>query len=399
MKLSSNAKNAIMIGVMCSVSYLAVYIARNVLGVVTPTLIKDNIFSEEFLGTLSSLYFIFYAVGQLINGFLGQKIKASWMISAGLLLAGVSNYVFSKVVASLTASMVAYAMTGFFLAMIYAPMTRLVSENTEPIHAVRCSVGYTFASFFGSPVAGILAAALAWQSVFILSSAMLALMAVLCFVLFFILERKKVIKYNVYNHEKAPIKDGVKVLIKHSIIKFALVSMITGVVRTAVVFWLPTYFQQYLGYSESQASLVFSISTFVMATTTFITIFIYERLKRNMDKTLLIMFITSFIFFLLVFLLKHPILNIIFIVLAVMASNGAATMIWSVYCPSLRDTGMVSGATGFLDCLSYVGAAISSAVFGNAVNTIGWGNLILIWLGLMVVGIIVALPYKAFKKS
>jgi ATP-dependent metalloprotease FtsH len=158
-------------------------------------------------------------------------------------------------------------------------------------------------------------------------------------------------------------------------------------------------YQERMSYSESQASLVFSIATFVMATTTFITIFIYERLNRNRDKTLLIMFTAAFVFFLLVFFLKHPILNIVFIVLAVMSSNGAATMIWSVYCPSLRDTGMVSGATGFLDCLSYVGAAISTAVFGNAVNSIGWGNLILIWIGLMVVGIIVALPYKVFKKK
>lgn len=52
---------------------------------------------------------------------------------------------------------------------------------------------------------------------------------------------------------------------------------------------------------------------------------------------------------------------------------------------------MVSGATGFLDCLSYIGAAISTAAFGNAVNVIGWGNMILIWLGLMIFGIIVVL--------
>ena len=36
----------------------------------------------------------------------------------------------------LTASL-AYAMTGFFLAMIYGPMTKVVAENTEPLHAVR----------------------------------------------------------------------------------------------------------------------------------------------------------------------------------------------------------------------------------------------------------------------
>jgi hypothetical protein len=51
-----------------------------------------------------------------------------------------------------------YGMTGFFLSMIYAPMTKVVAENTEPIYATRCSLGYTFASFFGSPMAGVAAA-------------------------------------------------------------------------------------------------------------------------------------------------------------------------------------------------------------------------------------------------
>ena len=36
MKISQKAKEAVFLGTLCSVSYLAVYIARNVLGAVTP---------------------------------------------------------------------------------------------------------------------------------------------------------------------------------------------------------------------------------------------------------------------------------------------------------------------------------------------------------------------------
>ena len=82
------------------------------------------------------------------------------------------------------------------------------------------------------------------------------------------------------------------------------------------------------------------------------------------------------------------------IVLAIMSSNGAATILWSIYCPSLYDTGMVSSATGYLDFVSYMAAAISSTLFADAVSVVGWGNLILIWFGLMVVGTITALVRK-----
>ena len=77
-----------------------------------------------------------------------------------------------------------------------------------------------------------------------------------------------------------------------------------------------------------------------------------------------------------------------------MSSNGAASMLWSRYCPSLRDTGMVSGATGYLDFMSYMAASVSSTLFANAVADIGWKLLILTWLLLMLAGVAVALPYE-----
>lgn len=60
-----------------------------------------------------------------------------------------------------------------------------------------------------------------------------------------------------------------------------------------------------------------------------------------------------------------------------------------------RDTGMVSSATGFLDFISYISASAASTVFANAVSGIGWKGLTLVWFGLMVAGILVALPKRA----
>ena len=79
---------------------------------------------------------------------------------------------------------------------------------------------------------------------------------------------------------------------------------------------------------------------------------------------------------------------------------GVSTMMWSRYCPGLRDTGMVSSVTGFLDFLSYMAAAVANIVFANAVTTIGWDNLILVWTGLVLLGVIVTFPYnKIFRKK
>ena len=392
MKMKQNVKKAVLLGSLCSVSYLAVYIARNILGAVTPQMLEGG-FDESVIGTISSVYFVCYAVGQLINGAVGDRIHAKWMIFMGLVGAGVTNIVFSLVAASPVMAVVAYGFTGFFLSMIYGPMTKVVSENTEPIYATRCSLGYTFASFFGSPSAGILASLLAWQSVFAVSSGLLFLMAVLSFGFFTAFERKGIVKYGQYKQSEKGVKN-IKVLFERDIVRFTFVSILTGVVRTSVVFWLPTYINQYLGFAADTSATIFTAATLAISFTAFIAVFTYERLGHDMNKTVLLMFSGAVIFFTLTYFVKLPVLNIIFIVLAIMSSNGAASMLWSRYCPSLRDTGMVSTATGFLDFVSYMAAATANLIFANAVTSIGWSNLILVWLGLMVIGVIVALPYK-----
>lgn len=397
MKISKNAKNAVMIGTLCSVAYLAVYISRNILSAVTPEILELGLLDKEFLGTLSSAYFVFYAVGQLINGIIGDKVKAVYMISLGLLFAGVTSFVFPYMIGSGAWLVLLYGMTGFFLSMIYAPMTRVVAESTEPIHAVRCSLGYTFASFFGSPVAGLCAAAMVWFDAFNVSSAALVAMAVVCFVLFMVFEKRGVVKYGTQKgiDTTAELPDSfggkIKLLVRHDILRYSAVSMLTGVVRTAVLFWMPTYFNEYLGYGSETAALIFTVSTLVISSNSFIAIGIYEALGRRQYPSLLILFGVSVVAFLLTFLVGEPILNIILLVIAVIGSNGASSILWSVYCPSLADTGMVSSATGFLDFLSYMAAAIATAVFGNMVDLVGWGNLILIWTALAALGVLSSL--------
>lgn len=398
LKINEKAKVAIYIGTLCSVSYLAVYFARHILGAVTPQMTAVGGFTEAYIGKLESAYLLCYAFGQLINGAIGDKIKAKYMISAGLFLSGITSFIFTYITDIPLGATVVYGLTGFFLSMIYGPMTKVVAENTEPLYATRCSLGYTFASFFGTPLAGVAATYLVWSNVFRLSSLILTVMAVLCFIFFIHFERIGIVKYGQYKTEK--VKSGnLKVLIKHQIIKFSLIAILTGIVRTTVMFWFPTYISQYLNIPHEKATMIFTAASFIISTTAFIAIFIYERLKGNMDLTILIMFSASTIFFISVYFIKIPTINIILMVLAIMSASAAATMLYSRYCPSLRDTGMVSGVTGFLDFLSYISASATSTFFANAISTIGWKNLIIVWAALMFVGIIVSLPYRAFFKK
>lgn len=390
---SENARNAARVGGLCSVAYLSVYIARNILGAATPQMIETGLFTAEYIGRLSSLYLSLYAIGQLINGMWGDRIKARYMISIGLMMAGFANFAFSRMTALPEVSIIAYGLSGFFLSMIYGPMTKVVAENTQPPYTTRCSLGYTFASMLGTPLAGLLAAALMWRHVFAFSSVALWIMSAMCFFFFLRYERSGIVRYGRFSPGSKDC-NPVKTLIKRDILRFAAIAALTGIIRTAVVFWMPTYISQRLGFSPENAALLFTVASFIIALSPFISIFLYERLKYNMYLTIQIMFSSSLIFFILVYLTKSPVLNLACLVAAIMASNCCSTMMYSRYCPGLKDTGYVSSATGFLDFVSYAAASASSAIFANAVSAIGWNNLVIAWGALMLCGVIISLPWS-----
>ncbi len=397
--LCPQAKVAVMLGTLCSVCYLAVYFARNILSTVTPQMLAGGVFTQQGIGTLSSAFFTAYAVGQLINGLVGDRIKAKYMISFGLVAAGVGNWVFAVLPRVSPAAVVVYGLTGFFLSMIYAPMSKLVAENTEPIYAVRCSVGYSFASFFGSPLAGVTAALVSWQWAFGVASGALVLMGVVGFLLFTVLEKREQIHYGQYAPPQGK-SGGIRVLLRHRIVPFTLVSMLTGVVRTTVVFWMPTYFVQHLHFSADEAVMIFTVVTLVLSVDAFIAIWLYEKAFRcNIDRAVRCFFTLSAVAFAGMIFCVQPLLNILLMVFGIFMACAAATILWSCYCPSLRDTGMVSGATGFLDFTSYMAASVASTVFAKALPGIGWQGLIVCWCVLMTVGVVVMLPFKKAKKA
>ena len=221
-------------------------------------------------------------------------------------------------------------------------------------------------------------------------------MATICLLVFSAMERRGVVRYGQYKPKEKGV-GNIKLLIRRQILRFSLIAVLTGIVRTAVLFWLPTYISQYLQFEPSAAALVYTVGTLCVSSSTFLAIFLYEKpMKHNMDLTILVSFASAALCFAGAYLVPValPYVNIICMVLAILSANCASNMIWSRYCPSLFDTGMVSGATGFLDCCSYLAASAATTLFANAVADIGWGNLILVWTGLMALGVMISVPFK-----
>ena len=64
------------------------------LSVTTPELLLSGNYTEEGIALLSSIYMIFYAGGQLVNGFLGDMLSPKVMILGGIGLGGAAMILF-----------------------------------------------------------------------------------------------------------------------------------------------------------------------------------------------------------------------------------------------------------------------------------------------------------------
>ena len=391
-------KKAFLIGALCAAAYFAVYLCRDILSTLSPQLTQQGVFDTGQLGDLSSIFFITYAVGQLINGLIGDRIKSKYMVSVGLALASLAFVAIPLFVPLAVISYVLYGAVGFFLAMIYAPMTKMIAENLEPMLATRCNVAHSMASYLGAPGAGLLAATMAWRPAMVTSCAVLLVMGIVFFLGVTYFEKKGMVRYGRFQPKK---EDGgsVKVLVKRQIIRWTVIAMLTGIVRTAILFWLPSYISQHLRFDPTQASVLYTVATSVIVVNSFLAVLLFEWMKQNLNASILLFFGVAAGCFLGVYLVQQPYVNLTLLVLGMVFSNCASSIMWSRYCPSLRDTGMVSSATGFLDFCSYMAASVSSKLFAGAVGVIGWSNLILVWFGLMCVGITTAIPWKKETKE
>ena len=392
------AKNALLIGVLCAFSYIGVYLMRHMLGAATPNMVETGAATREYLAVMASLYSIVYAAGNLVNGFIGERVKAKYLSSGGLLLGGIGMLALPFFIPSIGAYAV-YGVVAFCLSSVYNPLIKLIAENTEAPYTERCSIGFTVSSFLGSPLAGLLAAFLVWQWIFRVTGLILVSMGAACFVSFLWLERQGILRYGRFSAKKGG-KLRIRALLEHDFIRFLILAVFTGIVRTSVVFWTPTYLVEYLHFEQTTASLLYSGMTVAFSASTLLSIIIYEHVFGSQPRrTYLSFFCVGTISFLAAAIIRQPVVNVVFFTLALLANGCGAGLLYCQYCPTLKDTGMVSAATGFMTGMSYVGSSLSTSLFGFASGAIGWRPLVLVWAGMMLIGGVAMLPVFDYKKK
>ncbi len=395
-KMKTAVKNATFLGVSCFLAYAGCYMGRNILSTMLPQMIGSNIYGRESLATMGSAFLITYGLGQLVNGFIGNRISAKYMVFVGLFLSGILSMVF-PLFDSYSLSLILWGICGFLCSMLWGPLSKLVGENTtEKIGRVLLTL-LTIASIAGTSVTYFLAIFSAqkgsWKLGFYITGIILIIISIFWFLANTIMENKGIVKKRDIFFEPVKTKNTLKYLLANGFIAMTAVAMLNGVIRNAVAFWVPTFISERFAVSVASSAAISSVLPFVNLGGTLLSMFIVKRLHNDERKMLMILFTFATLMFSTMFFLngRGLILNIVALFTASAAMTGACNMIFSFYVLRFADTGKISGITGFLDFSSYVSASAASILFSSLIPNLGWNFIVGIWAATTLTGVFFSL--------
>ena len=288
---------------LCFLVYATSYVARGSFAFVRSTMIESGAVGIGIAGAISAAYFIFYALGQLFNGFLGDKISPFWMVSIGLCIV-----IFSNAMMTLTQPSVGYVVwwgiNGYGHSMLWSPVFFVLSNIINTKMRVFALTAISICSPAGKIASALVSSAALrgnrWQSVFftvtLISSAMLAL-----WVAGYMSVRKNIItpqretNPTVADASSEKRSGGVfKILLVSGVAIMLPAMLVHGLFYNGVVELIPTILSEEYAMSASMAAIIEIIIPILSIAGLFFANFVYYKVfkKNDMRSAVFLMGIT-----------------------------------------------------------------------------------------------------------
>ena len=123
---------------LCWTTYVITYLCRVNFSSAMEKLSLGTGIDLAKLGVIGSVFFFSYALGQLVNGFLGDRTPPFVFISAAITATGFLNLLMSQTVSSLGLTCI-WGLNGYIQSMLWGPMMRILSERFEPHERIKVS--------------------------------------------------------------------------------------------------------------------------------------------------------------------------------------------------------------------------------------------------------------------
>lgn len=159
--------------------YASYYLCRMNFSVAQPLIMAEFGWDKDIIGLVPTVYAFSYAIGQFLNGQLGEKFGARRMMTAAMTLAVVSNVLFSFA-NSLPLMLALWAINGYAQSagwsLVVKTLTNWTTTRYRGLLVGLISTCYQVGNVLAWLLAGYVAGNYGWRAAFIVPSAILAAM-------------------------------------------------------------------------------------------------------------------------------------------------------------------------------------------------------------------------------
>lgn len=376
---------------LCWAAYFTSYIGRLNYSSAMPEMLRLSVLDKSQAGFISMAYFFAYGIGQLINGFLGDKMHPRKMIFTGLFLAGVMNIVMGFM-NSFGTMAVFWCANGFLQSMIWPPILRIFAEMLNEAARVRYSIHITSTMALGTLTSYLLSAIMlevfGWRAVFFAAATVMCTVAVVFQIRFRAVEQYASEHGEPHEDEaeRAGTKTSVpfsKVLIGSGLFMILIPVIVHGVLKDGVTSWVPTYIQEIFHTSPSFSILITTVLPIVNLTGAYAAQFMYQKFFRKQEiRTVAFFFViaTAALAGLWKFGDVSVVVTVVLLGIITASMMAVNTLVVNLLPLHFVKMGRAATVSGFLNSMAYLGTAISTFTIGIMVESSGWNRTILGWL-------------------
>ncbi|MEL6152325.1 MAG: MFS transporter, partial [Chloroflexota bacterium] len=321
-----------------------------------------------------------YALGQYINGQLGNVLRPHWMIFTGLLVIAASNLLFA-LQTQLWVMAVFWGVNGFAQASGWGPMLRIISTYLDTEQRRRVSTLFSMSFQVGVAIswglAGVLLLIGPWQVAFQVPAVLLILIAVLW----------RVTGLDA-DSDDAPAAgfslSGLWAEMRHLFPMFTVAACM-GFVYVGYLLWLPTFIQSWDFLPNAMVQGLTVIAPLVGIPGMWLAGVLLER-QGNVLLTIG-MFMVTLLLMLLASSLMTTAVQIVFVLVAMMLVSGLAGLILGSAPMLLVSQERVSSAGGLLTMAWSIAGGLAGTVVGAVAENYGWTSVFVLWLGITILAI------------
>ena len=384
MNTSMTKKRTNLLILLFSAMYFTSYVSRINFGAVILEMVRAEGFLKSDVSLAVTASFVTYGAGQLVSGYMGDRMNPKLLMLSGLLLTALMNILIPF--CPTPGVMVAiWAVNGFAQSFMWPPLVKIMAglfdDETYRIATVRVSWGSsigTIAVYLFSP---LFISTIGWRGMFFFSFSMCIIMAFI-----WMLALRNTNTSVSMKSDSAEASSGRK----NPFSSFALVAIVVaiicqGALRDGITTWMPTYIAEVYNFGSSISILtgvilpIFSIICFR------ITLWFRNSKVKNELTLSAYIFLAGVVAAVLLAVLSsgNAALSIFLSALLTGAMHGVNLLLVCMLPMYFKNTSTVSGV---LNSFTYIGSALSTYGIALISENFGWNTTIWVWAGLALFG-------------